>query len=304
MKWLRRRMNGATRSVDPSPWEIPPEFDATFLDWFRERTEALWASLPSQTLKKTLKQFVRAGVGGSTFQRDTQWTDGLSDDEIAQIERRWALRFPPDYRLFVQRLHVPDRPLLGAGFAYRREENEPRTVLARAYWDEEQDLVLGEEPSFYNWLTDVHELEGAVSWLVEGLEFDVEENDLWEPGWGPRPATAEERRARIRELVEAAPKLIPVIGHRYLLPEPCAAENPVLSVYQSDIVVYGEDLRDFLLHTLGDWLGLASGFDTPSRSLGRDSETIELLRSKLLRTPSKRDESYYEGIPFWGSLIG
>jgi hypothetical protein len=122
MKWLRDRMNGATQSVDLSTCEIPPEFDATFLDWYRARTEAEWALIPRQTLKKTLKQFVRAGVGGSTLQRGMQWTDGLSDDAIAQIESRWGLRFPPDYRLFLQRLHVPDRPLLGARFADKPEE--------------------------------------------------------------------------------------------------------------------------------------------------------------------------------------
>jgi hypothetical protein len=105
-------------------------------------------------------------------------------------------------------------------------------------------------------------------------------------------------------LVDAAPQLIPVIGHRYLLAEPCAAGNPVLSVYQSDLVVYGEDLRDFLLHDLADNLGLTSSFATPSRSLGRDVETIDLVRGRLLQSGSKRDESYYEGIPFWGSMIG
>ena len=164
--------------------------------------------------------------------------------------------------------------------------------------------MLEETPSFYNWLTDVNELEDAFNWLVEGLEFDVEQNDLWEPGWGPRPQTPEERSARVHELVEAAPKVIPVIGHRYLLAEPCTAGNPVLSVYQSDIVIYGEDLRDFLLHDLADDLGLTSGFATPSRSLGRDSETIELVRSRLVRSLSDRDYSYYEGIPFWGTMIG
>ena len=193
---------------------------------------------------------------------------GLSDDEIEQIERRWDLRFPPDYRLFLQRLHVPDRPLLGAHFADKPARTARESVLARAYWDEEQDLVLEETPSFYNWLTDVDELEDAFNWLVEGLEFDVEQNDLWEPAWGPRPQSAEERSARVRELVEAAPKLIPVISHRYLLAEPCAAGNPVLSVYQSDIIVYGEDLRGFLLHDLADDLGVTSGFATPSRTLG------------------------------------
>lgn len=177
--------------------------------------------------------------------------------------------------------------MLGAHFEDKGDE-PPSKTLARSSWDEEQDMVLTEEPSFYNWLSDVDALQDAFNWLVEGLEFDVE-NDLWESGWGPKPATLDEQKARVRELVEAAPKLIPVIGHRYLLAEPCVPGNPVLSIYQSDVVVYGEDLRDFLLHELGDWLGL------------RDWQTADVLQSK---GSTGRDESYYETIPFWGGLIG
>ena len=233
-----------------------------------------------------------------------RWTDGLSDDEIEQIERRWDLRFPPDYRLFLQRLHVPDRPLLGAHFADKPAGTARESVLARAYWDEEQDLVLEETPSFYNWLTDVDELEDAFNWLVEGLEFDVEQNDLWEPAWGPRPQSAEERSARVRELVEAAPKLIPVISHRYLLAEPAPRENRSSRSISRTSSSTARTLRGFLLHDLADDLGVTSGFATPSRTLGRDSETIELVRNQLLRSASHREECSYEEIPFWGSMIG
>ncbi len=37
-------------------------------------------------------------------------------------------------------------------------------------------------------------------------------------------------------------------SRRYLIAEPCRAGNPVLSVHQSDIIAYGRDLRDYLLH--------------------------------------------------------
>jgi hypothetical protein len=77
-----------------------------------------------------------------------------------------------------------------------------------------------------------------------------------------------------------------VIGHRYLLAEPCVPGNPVLSIWQSDIVVYGHDLRDFLLHEFEDLLGLGDW---------------EAVRPK---PSSGRDLSDYEAIPFWGELIG
>ena len=50
------------------------------------------------------------------------------------------------------------------------------------------------------------------------------------------------RAAIVRDAVAKAPKLIPLMGHRYLPAEPCEAGNPVLSVYQADIIYYGADL--------------------------------------------------------------
>jgi hypothetical protein len=49
--------------------------------------------------------------------------------------------------------------------------------------------------------------------------------------------------------------LIPIYGHRYLVGEPCCAGNPVLSVHQSDIIVYGRDLREYLLREFAADLG-------------------------------------------------
>jgi hypothetical protein len=70
---------------------------------------------------------------------------------------------------------------------------------------------------------------------------------------GTRPGDAEARRARLAELVAQAPPLLPVYSHRYVL----AAGPPlVLSVHQSDIVVYGCDLRAYLLHELHRLLGI------------------------------------------------
>lgn len=40
--------------------------------------------------------------------------------------------------------------------------------------------------------------------------------------------------------------------HRYLPAEPCEAGNPVLSVHQTDIIVYGHDLRAYLRNEMTD----------------------------------------------------
>jgi hypothetical protein len=268
--------------------EVPRAFDVAFLEWFRNRTEAEWAALPVEAPDDLVTRYVGWGVGGSSFQCGTRWKDGLPEDEIADMERRWSLRFPPDYRLFLERLHAPDRPMLTCGFVDKDTANAAMPVLARAHWDERQDMVLTERPSFYNWSTDDDAIAGAYEWLNHGLEFDAEQSDLWESGWGPKPASRKARRARIRELVTSAPKLIPVMGHRYLLAEPHAVGNPVFSVYQSDIIVYETDLRTFLIRWYLEFKGLRS-------------DNLEGCLSALRST--EYDESYYESIPFWGSLL-
>ncbi len=157
----------------------------------------------------TLADYQRAGVGGAGWQRGTRWSGGLSDDEIATIEKRHGIRFPPDHRLFLEHLHA----------------TTPRRV-------------------------------GAAS-------------------WGARPAGESERRDRVAALVEAAPALLPIFGHRFVL-----ADGPtaVLSIHQSDIIVYGSDLRAYLLAELGDQLGL------PREGHG---QAVDLA-----------------GVPFWGELVG
>lgn len=146
-------------------------------------------------------------------------------------------------------------------------------------------LVPDEAPAFRNWLSDTDNIQHALDWLAEGLEFDIEYADLWRPGWGPRPATLDARKARLRQLVAHAPRMIPVFGHRYLLAEPCRASNPVFSIYQSDIIVYGPDLRTYLLVEFGDLLGLDQ----------RETEWAAVQGQR-------GHEAFYASIPFWGDL--
>lgn len=263
--------------------EVPPAFDIAFLDWFRDGTEAFWASLPIRTPDEILAGFVQAGVGGSVWQHGTRWLTGLDEEEIARAEAHWGLRFPPDHRLFLQRLHAPDRPQLRAVFD---GTPDPECDLARATSATGSEVALREASSFCNWSTDSDDPRRAFEWLVEGLAFDVHNNTLWLPSWGEKPSAREQQTARVRALVEQAPKLVPVYRHRYLLAEPCAAGNPVLSVWQSDIVVYGSNLREYFLAEFRDLLGVTD------RGVGWS-------------LPEYPDELYERDrrIPFWGALL-
>lgn len=232
---------------------IPGEFGEPFLRWLGAATEEAW----SRVSEPTLADFERNGAGGCDWRRGTRWTGGLSDAELAEIERRYEVRFPAEQRLFLQVLHATEPRMFCAGFG------------------DDDRLVADESPGFYHWQRDEAAIRAAFEQVIDGLVFDVENNALWPESWGARPGDADERRARVAALVADAPRLLPIYGHRYVL-----ADGPtlVLSVWQSDIIVYGRDLRDYLLHELHALIGVKYAWP------GGPVDTA--------------------AIPFWGELIG
>jgi hypothetical protein len=85
-----------------------------------------------------------------------------------------------------------------------------------------------------------------LAWPLTGILFDVEEAGLWWPEWGERPPSEAERAEVVTAVVATAPRLIPIYSHRYIPEEPHEAGNPVFSVYQSDIILYGTNLENYL----------------------------------------------------------
>ena len=144
--------------------------------------------------------------------RGIRFDTGLSDDEAARVEAEFGFRFPSDLREFLQ-AGLP----VGNGFADWR--NEPRLSLRE-----------------------------RLAIPLEGMLFDVEHNGFWLSEWGPRPPVLEAAQAVARRLVSAAPVLIPIYKHRMIPDRPHDADNPVFSVHQTDIIRYGTDLRDYLIH--------------------------------------------------------
>jgi hypothetical protein len=145
------------------------------------------------------------------------FAEGLSDPEVLQIQSRYGFRFPDDLRDFLQTA-VP----VGKSFTDWRSEQE----------------------SFLKML----------NWPLDGLLFDVD-HGLWLPEWGSRPASMDEAHIIVDDLVRRAPRMIPIFAHRMMPDRPGTAGNPVLAVYQTDIIYYGFDLDDYLRHE----------FDLPGR---------------------------------------
>jgi len=134
------------------------------------------------------------------------WANGYTSGELDAAQERYRIRFPPD----LVELLLDRRPIDG--------------------WD---------------WRTDGEGIRRALEHPLNGLLFDLEHNGLWWPEWGERPASADERAEVVTAVVNAAPRLIPLIAHRYIPDAPHKAGNPVFSVMQSDVIYYGANLTEY-----------------------------------------------------------
>jgi hypothetical protein len=135
---------------------------------------------------------------------------GLAPAEADRAEAAIGVRFPPDLRAFLSE-GMP----LGKGFPNWREP-------------------------------DSEAIRDQLGWPFEGIAFDITNNVFWLDAWGARPPELNEALSVARAKVAEAPRLIPVAGHRYIPAEPEVPGNPVLSVYQTDIIYYGDDLATYL----------------------------------------------------------
>lgn len=150
---------------------------------------------------------------------------GLTDDELTAIEKEFGFSFAADHRAFLA-AGVPS----GRGWPDWRavDRGALRSLLARP---------------------------------IEGVLYDVGQNSFWYEGWGPRPYSSADAVAAARRYLVTVPRVIPVYAHRYL---PAGlADHPVLSIYQTDVITYGNDLLD--------WLNREFGLGSPAASVVRPS---------------------------------
>jgi hypothetical protein len=165
---------------------------------------------------------------------------GLSDAEFEAVESRFGFRFPPDLRRFL---------------AY--------ALPASDRWP--------------NWRHEPHEiLRARLEWPYEGICFDIENNAFWPAEWGEEPTSLDEARRIARQHVDAAPRLIPILAHRYLPDRPHQDGNPIFSVYQTDIIYYGRDLPTYLENEFSYYFGVQRTFHEPIRRIDFWSWLVDL----------------------------
>lgn len=141
-----------------------------------------------------------------------KFDDPLTIQEISRIEAMYDITFPPDLREFYQ-------------------------------------CGLPVSEKFPNWRNtsemNINSLRERLAWSLDGMLFDVEHNSFWYPAWGERPGDLEAAFHICRKEFSKVPQLIPVYSHRYISSQPEESGNPIFSVYQTDIIYYGEDLENY-----------------------------------------------------------
>lgn len=134
---------------------------------------------------------------------------GLTEIEVETVEKLYDFKFPPDLRGFLM-------------FALPISEK----------WINWRNL---ESPA----------IKETFDWIYEGFCFDIGHNVFWLDDWGEKPANLQKAFTIAKQNIDKAPKLIPIRGHRYIPSSPHEINNPVFSVYQTDIIYYGSNLWNY-----------------------------------------------------------
>ena len=140
---------------------------------------------------------------------------GLTHEEVLRIQDKFEFKFPPDLKHFLQK-------------------------------------ALPTSQGFYDWRLSLKSefvadnIKSQLQWPLEGMLFDIENNNFWVDPWGPKPNSITEQFAIAEHYFKTYPKLIPIYSHRYIPSEPNINDNPVFSVYQMDIIYYGNNLSAYL----------------------------------------------------------
>ena len=140
----------------------------------------------------------------------------MTEDEFATAEGTFGIRFPPDLKQFLSAALPLDHKF--------------------------------RIPAWPDWRGDHEGIRVRLAWPIDSICFDIEHNEFWYPEWGPQPATLPEKFEVARKALRAAPALVPVCSHRYIPTEPVEEGNPVWSMYQTDIILYGATLTDYFQH--------------------------------------------------------
>lgn len=163
----------------------------------------------NQTItEKILEELNSLEIGKKTGCPVLFGVEGYSSSYLKDIESEYGFKFPPDLFYLLTKMKDPQKILID--------------------WESKEKI------------------ERALKWPLEGFEFDIEYNGHWGKSWGPKPVILSDKLDTFRKLYATWPKLVPVYGHRYIPSIPHETDNPIFSVHQFDIIIYGCNLIQYL----------------------------------------------------------
>lgn len=251
--------------------KIPQDY-TEFLYWIKERTESFWSKNPETSEDDFVCE---------EWAYEAKWV-GLTEQEIDEIEIKYGIKFTKFHREFLKILHTIDRK--------RKYEG----------WDEEGNSFIRETPFFYNWLEDEIEINNYLNWPKEFLLDDVLSDHIWLKSWGEKPNSKEEKESIFKNWIKKAPKLVPISGHRFVISEPNNTDNPVLSIWGEDTIIYGGNMRHYLINELREELDLMQleyeeeGSDEYSIEHSKELDEINEYEFNLIKNKE---------IPMWGEFL-
>lgn len=193
-----------------------------FLYWIKERTEKLW-SVDDENCPK--------GFYGAKWQ-------GLSEEQIDQVERKYEVSFTPEHREFLKILHAIDKKEI-------------------VEYEDEGEMIAEECTFFYNWLENEAEIISHIRFIYKSMWNDVNSvNHVWLKSWGLKPKSLERKKEIFDEWFSKLPQLLPVRNSSCVVNSKNLKWNPVVSVSGSDVIIVGWDFRTSLLYELREHLDI------------------------------------------------
>ncbi len=145
-----------------------------------------------------------------------EFEKGLSEQEITKITKEYRIEFPQELKDF----YMTALPVSKGFYNWRNFDSENIQYIKKA-----MDIPIN----------DIYEMADEVYWCDE---------------WGEEPSKSDQIKM-VRGLLKGAPILIPIYSHRYF-PAINLEHIPVLSIYGTDLIYYGENLFSYFEIEFGE----------------------------------------------------
>ncbi|SHN05782.1 hypothetical protein SAMN02746066_04648 [Anaerosporobacter mobilis DSM 15930] len=150
-------------------------------------------------------------------EKEVEFEDGLTVDEVTQIEKIYEIVFPMSLRDFLM-------------------------------------TALPVSKGFYNWRNreqgNVEYIKNMINQPIKYI-MDMPEEVYWCDDWGQEPNNEEHFKNEVKKRIKIAPKLVPIFSHRYM-PINYSENPPIISVHGVDIIYFGENLGDYFNVEFGE----------------------------------------------------